>query len=86
MGCAPMGYVLFKKIMKYNPKNPEWMSRDRFVLSNGHRYVRESTTVSTLYAIARLNQQYLASSRHSWFFDHFILPTRRKAQMCIQAS
>lgn len=36
MGCAPMGYVLFKKIMKYNPKNPEWMSRDRFVLSNGH--------------------------------------------------
>jgi transketolase len=40
MGCAPMAYVLFKQIMKYNPKNPEWMSRDRFVLSNGHWCVR----------------------------------------------
>jgi transketolase len=36
MGCAPMGYVLWNETMKYNPKNPEWLNRDRFVLSAGH--------------------------------------------------
>lgn len=36
MGCAPMGYVLWNETMKYNPKNPDWLNRDRFVLSAGH--------------------------------------------------
>lgn len=36
MGCAPMGYTLFKKVMKYNPKNPHWWDRDRYVQSAGH--------------------------------------------------
>jgi len=36
IGCAPMAYVLFKKIMQFNPSNPDWVNRDRFVLSNGH--------------------------------------------------
>ncbi|KAK9768234.1 Transketolase [Basidiobolus ranarum] len=36
MGCAPMAHALFSKFMKYNPKNPKWATRDRFVLSNGH--------------------------------------------------
>eukprot|EP00164_Ancoracysta_twista_P004665 GFYU01006310.1.p1 GENE.GFYU01006310.1~~GFYU01006310.1.p1 ORF type:complete len:408 (-),score=119.18 GFYU01006310.1:433-1656(-) len=36
MGCAPMAHTLFSKVMKFNPKNPEWANRDRFVLSNGH--------------------------------------------------
>ncbi len=36
MGCAPMGYVLWNEAMKYNPKNPNWINRDRFVLSCGH--------------------------------------------------
>jgi transketolase len=36
MGCAPMSYVLFNEAMKYNPKNPKFMNRDRFVLSAGH--------------------------------------------------
>ncbi|KAI7751574.1 hypothetical protein M8C21_004140, partial [Ambrosia artemisiifolia] len=36
MGCAPMGHVLFDEVMKYNPKNPYWFNRDRFVLSAGH--------------------------------------------------
>lgn len=36
MGCAPMAHVLFSKHMKFNPKNPKWSNRDRFVLSNGH--------------------------------------------------
>jgi transketolase len=36
MGMAPVAHVLFNKIMKYNPQNPKWVNRDRFVLSNGH--------------------------------------------------
>jgi transketolase len=36
LGCAPIAYLLFHKIMKYNPADPLWSDRDRFVLSNGH--------------------------------------------------
>ena len=36
MGCADIATVLFTKIMKFDPKNPEWADRDRFVLSAGH--------------------------------------------------
>ncbi len=36
MGLAPAGYVLWTKILKHNPKNPDWFDRDRFVLSGGH--------------------------------------------------
>lgn len=36
MGAAPMAYVLWTHFLKYNPKNPEWYNRDRFVLSAGH--------------------------------------------------
>ncbi|HKK67404.1 MAG TPA: transketolase [Bacteroidales bacterium] len=36
MSLAPAAYVLWKKIMNYNPENPQWFNRDRFVLSNGH--------------------------------------------------
>lgn len=33
MGMAPVAHVLFNKFMKFNPKNPSWLNRDRFVLS-----------------------------------------------------
>ncbi|WP_299408874.1 transketolase [Acaryochloris sp. IP29b_bin.148] len=36
MGAAPMAYVLWDRIMRFNPKNPYWFNRDRFVLSAGH--------------------------------------------------
>jgi transketolase len=36
MGQAPIGYVLFGEEMAYNPQNPDWVNRDRFVLSSGH--------------------------------------------------
>ncbi|MGC9198445.1 MAG: transketolase [Acidobacteriaceae bacterium] len=36
LGCAPIAYVLYHKVMKYNPKDPQWPDRDRFILSNGH--------------------------------------------------
>lgn len=36
MGMAPVAHILFNKFMSFNPKNPDWINRDRFVLSNGH--------------------------------------------------
>lgn len=36
MGMAAIGVALWKYILKYDPKNPDWFNRDRFVLSNGH--------------------------------------------------
>jgi transketolase len=36
MGAAPMAYTLWGKFMNYNPSNPNWFNRDRFVLSAGH--------------------------------------------------
>src|SRR5579863_627459 len=36
MALAPAAYVLWTKHLRYNPKNPKWMNRDRFVLSAGH--------------------------------------------------
>ena len=36
LGAADMGYVLFRNILKHNPKNSHWLNRDRFILSAGH--------------------------------------------------
>ena len=36
MGAAPMAYALWMSHLRYNPKNPKWANRDRFVLSAGH--------------------------------------------------
>ena len=36
LGCAPIAYLLFHKLMKHNPAHFKWPDRDRFVLSNGH--------------------------------------------------
>ncbi len=36
MGMADVATVLFKNFLKFNPKNPSWINRDRFVLSAGH--------------------------------------------------
>jgi len=36
MGMADVATVLFKNFLKFNPKNPNWFNRDRFVLSAGH--------------------------------------------------
>ena len=36
MGMADVATVLFKKFLRFNPKNPGWLNRDRFVLSAGH--------------------------------------------------
>ena len=36
MGMADVATVLFKNFLKFNPKNPNWINRDRFILSAGH--------------------------------------------------
>ena len=36
MGLAPIGHVLWSEAMNFNPKNPQWANRDRFILSCGH--------------------------------------------------
>ena len=36
LGAAPLAYVLWTRWLKANPKNPDWIDRDRFVLSAGH--------------------------------------------------
>ena len=36
MGCAPIAHILWSKVMQYDPAEPHWANRDRFVLSNGH--------------------------------------------------
>lgn len=36
LGCAEIGAVLFGEILKINPKRPDWLNRDRFILSAGH--------------------------------------------------
>ncbi|HZY73857.1 MAG TPA: transketolase [Edaphobacter sp.] len=36
LGCAPIAYLLYHKIMKHDPADPKWIDRDRFILSNGH--------------------------------------------------
>ena len=36
MALSPVAYTLFARIMKHDPSNPNWLGRDRFVLSAGH--------------------------------------------------
>lgn len=36
MGAAPMAFVLWDRFLRFNPKNPAWLNRDRFLLSAGH--------------------------------------------------
>lgn len=36
MSLAPLAYTLFQRVMRLDPRDPKWVGRDRFVLSNGH--------------------------------------------------
>ena len=36
MAMAPLAYLLYDRFMKFNPRNPDWANRDRFILSAGH--------------------------------------------------
>ena len=36
LGCAELGALIYGKILKHNPEDPQWVNRDRFILSAGH--------------------------------------------------
>ena len=36
MALAPLGHVLYSRVMRHDPNQPHWPDRDRFILSNGH--------------------------------------------------
>jgi transketolase len=36
MSLAPLAYLLYQRVMRHDPTDPEWIGRDRFLLSNGH--------------------------------------------------
>lgn len=36
IGMSPMAFTLFTKFLRFSPSHPEWIARDRFVLSSGH--------------------------------------------------
>jgi transketolase len=36
MGLAPVAYCLWQEFLNYDPEDPTWLNRDRFILSNGH--------------------------------------------------
>ena len=36
MGCAPIAYALYQHALNFNPRDPQWENRDRFILSAGH--------------------------------------------------
>ncbi|MEY3806032.1 MAG: transketolase [Actinomycetota bacterium] len=36
MSLAPLGHVLYSRVLRHDPSDPSWINRDRFILSNGH--------------------------------------------------
>lgn len=79
MGCAPMGHVLYDEVMRYNPKNPYWFNRDRFVLSAGHGCMLQyallhlagydSVKVKRIYCECKKKQVFLRFN----FYGYFVL-------------
>ena len=45
MALAPVAYLLYREVMRYNPANPHWPNRDRFVLSAGHACILQYSTL-----------------------------------------
>ncbi|MDQ3067111.1 MAG: transketolase [Actinomycetota bacterium] len=45
MALAPLAYVLYRRVMRHNPTNPDWPNRDRFVLSAGHACILQYATL-----------------------------------------
>src|SRR3954471_355728 len=67
MGLAPVAYVLWNRYMNYDPADPLWPNRDRFVLSNGHASM-------LLYSLIHLAQIRDADLHHGKMLEGESLP------------
>ena len=45
MALAPLAYVLYRRVLRHNPANPDWANRDRFILSAGHACILQYATL-----------------------------------------
>ncbi|MFN8856496.1 MAG: transketolase, partial [Planctomycetaceae bacterium] len=52
MGMAPVAFALWQKLLKFDPEHPDWLNRDRFVLSAGHA----SMLIYSLLHLAQVKQ------------------------------
>jgi transketolase len=77
MALAPAAYVLWTRFLAYDPEDPDWFDRDRFVLSNGHasvlQYIALHLTGYDL-GIDDLKQQRQWGSRTPGHPEHFLTP------------
>jgi transketolase len=77
MALAPAAYVLWTRFLKFDPGEPDWFDRDRFVLSNGHasvlQYIALHLTGYDL-GIDDLKQQRQWGSRTPGHPEHFLTP------------
>lgn len=70
MALAPLGHLLWTKIMNYNPHNPNWPNRDRFILSAGHACMLQYSFLYltgydlTLHDIKRFRQLHSKTAGH----------------------
>ena len=70
MALAPLGHLLWTKIMNYNPHNPGWPNRDRFILSAGHACMLQYSFLFltgydlTLHDIKRFRQLHSKTAGH----------------------
>jgi transketolase len=77
MALAPAAYVLWTRFLTFDPEDPDWFDRDRFVLSNGHasvlQYIALHLTGYDL-GIDDLEQQRQWGSRTPGHPEHFLTP------------
>src|SRR5690606_17237652 len=77
MALAPLAYLLYRRVMRFNPKNPAWPNRDRFVLSAGHACILQYAALHLagyalpLAELERFRQWGSATPGHP---EHFLTP------------
>jgi transketolase len=77
MALAPAAYVLWTRFLTYDPADPDWFDRDRFVLSNGHASVLQYIALHLVgydLGIDDLKQQRQWGSRTPGHPEHFLTP------------
>ena len=77
MALAPIAYLLYTRVMRHSPSNPDWQDRDRFVLSAGHACILQYATLHltgynlSLEELKRFRQWQSITPGHP---EHFLTP------------